>query len=174
MTVDKTPPIPNPQTPTPDPGRWMGIDHGEVRIGVALSDPLGLFSRPHSIITRGKGIDEFAALKTIVEGFEVTRIVVGLPTSSTGGISTQAAIVIRWARELAKIVGLPILLWDESYSSEDALAIQRASGRRKSKDDRRRKPLDDVAAAAILQDYLDARGVDYEPGQALEAFADIE
>lgn len=152
----------------------MGIDHGEARIGVALSDPLGLFARPHSIIERGKGVDEFAALQTIIEQSEVTRMVVGLPTTSTGGVSRQATSVIRWARRLAKIINLPILLWDESYSSEDALAIQRASGKRKSKDDRKRKPLDDVAAAAILQDYLDTRGVDYEPGQTLEAFAEIE
>lgn len=152
----------------------MGIDHGEARIGVALSDPLGLFAQPHRIIKRGKGVDEFAALQTIIEQSEVTRIVVGLPTTSTGGIGTQAEIVIRWARQLAQIVNLPVLLWDESYSSEDALAIQRASGRRKSKDDRKRKPLDDVAAAAILQDYLDTRGVDYEPGQTIEAFADVE
>lgn len=165
--------LPGP-TSSPGQGRWMGIDHGETRIGIALSDPLGLFAQPHSIITRGKGVDAFAVLQTIIDQTEVTRIIVGLPTSSTGGISRQAAIVIRWVRELAKSVNLPILFWDESYSSEDALAIQRASGRRKSKDDRKRKPLDDVAAAAILQDYLDTRGVGYEPGQTLEAFADVE
>jgi putative Holliday junction resolvase len=152
----------------------MGIDHGVARIGVALSDPLGLFARPHRIIARSKGIDEFAELQSIIAQFEVTRIIVGLPTTSTGGISSQAVIVIHWVRELAKIVNLPILLWDESYSSEDALAIQRASGKRKSKDNRNRKPLDDVAAAAILQDYLDTRGDNYEPGQTLEAFADVE
>lgn len=152
----------------------MGIDHGEARIGIALSDPLGLFARPHSIVVRGAGADEFAALKMIIKQSEVTRIIVGLPTTSTGGIGTQGAIVIRWVRRLAKIINLPILLWDESYSSADALAIQHASGRRKVKDDRKRKPLDDVAAAAILQDYLDARGVEHEPGQTLEAFADVQ
>jgi putative Holliday junction resolvase len=152
----------------------MGIDHGVARIGVALSDPLGLFARPHRIIARGKGVEEFGELQSIIEQFEVTRVIVGLPTTSTGGISSQAVTVIHWVRELAKIINLPILLWDESYSSEDARAIQRASGNRKPKDDRKRKPLDDIAAAAILQDYLNTRGDDYEPGQALEAFADID
>jgi putative Holliday junction resolvase len=174
MTTYRNTPTSSPQTSTPDQGRWIAIDHGQARIGIALSDPHGLFARPHSIIYRGKGVDEFAALQTIIEQSEVTRIIVGLPTSSTGGISAQATIVIHWVRQLAKIVKLPILLWDESYSSEDALAMQRASGKRKSKDVRKRKPLDDVAAAAILQDYLNSRGVDYEPGQTLEAFADIE
>ncbi|MBN1310171.1 MAG: Holliday junction resolvase RuvX [Anaerolineae bacterium] len=152
----------------------MGIDYGEARIGVALSDPLSIFAQPHSIIAHTKPGEEFPALSTIVEQNQVIRIVVGLPTDSMGGIGSQAKIVIRWARELANAVSLPITLWDESYSSEEALAIQRASGRRKARDNRRRKPLDDVAAAAILQDYLDAGGRDDEPGQTLETFTDIE
>jgi putative Holliday junction resolvase len=155
-------------------GRLMAIDYGAARIGVALSDPLGFFSRPHSIISRPKADEEFAILKILAEQSEVVRIVVGLPTDSMGGVGTQARVVIRWARKLAKVVPLPIVLWDESYSSEDARTIQRATGKRSAKDDRQRKPLDDVAAAAILQDYLDAGGMEHEPGQALETFADIE
>lgn len=152
----------------------MGLDYGEVRLGVALSDPLGLFAHPHSIITRPSRGEQFAALVTIIEESQVVRIVVGLPTNSAGGIGPQAAIVIRWARKLAETVDLPIILWDESYSSEDALAIQRTMGKRRPKDDRKHKPLDDIAAAAILQDYLDAEGTGHEPGQTLEAFKDIE
>jgi putative Holliday junction resolvase len=152
----------------------MGLDYGAARIGVALSDPLGLFARPHSIIVRKKPEDEFATLRAIIEQSQVTRIIVGLPTDSMSGIGSQAKIVIQWARELARVIDLPIIMWDESYSSEEALAIQRASGRRKAKDDRKRKPLDDVAAAAILQDYLDAGGRDDEPGQTLETFSSID
>jgi len=152
----------------------MALDYGMARIGVALSDPLRLFAQPHSIIARGKPGDEFATLSAIIEQSQVTRIVVGLPTDSMSGIGSQAKLVIQWARELARAINLPIVMWDESYSSEEALAIQHASGRRKAKDDRKRKPLDDVAAAAILQDYLDAGGRDDEPGQTLETFSSIE
>lgn len=153
----------------------MGVDYGAVRIGVALSDPLGIFARPHSIITRTRPGEEFATLSTIARENEVARIVVGLPTDSLGGIGSQARLVIIWARELTKATkGIPVIFWDESYSSEEALAIQRASGKRKSADNRKRKPLDDVAAATILQDYLDAGGRDDEPGQTIETFASVE
>jgi putative Holliday junction resolvase len=151
--------------------RLMGIDHGEARIGVALSDPLGLFATPHSTITCTTPEKDFEALAQIAREAEVGRVVVGLPTATDGGIGMQARIVIHWARALAEAIGLPVVLWDESYSSIDALAARRASGRRKRKG--KRESLDDVAAAAILQDYLNAGETNDEPGQPLENFTHI-
>lgn len=148
--------------------RIMGIDHGERRIGVALSDPFGMFARPHSIVENVSAEKVLSTLQALITEESVGKIVVGLPTATDGGIGKQAAVVIRWARELAGSIQTPILLWDESYSSEQALEI---APKRK----RRGEPIDDVAAASILQEYLDARDTsDYEPGQPLETYSDIE
>jgi putative Holliday junction resolvase len=146
--------------------RLMGIDHGEVRIGIALTDPFCLFTSPHSILKRQADAEDFAAIQAIVEEKEVCWIVVGLPTATDGGIGMQAEIVIRWARKLAEAVSVPIVFWDESYTSVDAAAISQ----RKKKGIQH---VDDIAAAAILQDYLDSGGADYGTGQTLEDFAHI-
>lgn len=151
--------------------RLMGIDHGETRIGVALSDPLGLFASPYTIITHSTPEEDFAALVRIAEDSGVVRVIVGLPTATDGGIGMQARIVIVWARELAEKIKLPVVFWDESYSSVDALEVRRATGGRRRKG--KKGPLDDVAAAALLQEYLDAGESDDEPGQPLKRYADI-
>ncbi|HEC24221.1 MAG TPA: Holliday junction resolvase RuvX [Chloroflexi bacterium] len=151
--------------------RLMGIDHGKARIGIALSDPLGLFATPHRILTRRTPEEDFAELQAIIEEAGVVKIVIGLPTDSKGGIGEQARAVIHWARELAQVVEQPIVFWDESYSSLDAQAIRRRRGRRGRR--QRREPLDDIAAAAILQDYLDSGGATHEPGKPLETLAHI-
>lgn len=148
--------------------RFMAIDYGAKHIGVALSDPFGMFASPHRVITHRRGQDEFAILKAITAENNVAQIVVGLPTGTDGGIGMQGRIVIKWARGLAQVVDVPIVMWDESYSSDDARQARTASSRRKSRD--RRRPLDDAAAAAILQDYLNARESNSEPGQPLEDF----
>ncbi len=148
--------------------RLMGIDHGQVRIGVALSDPLGLFATPHRIVVSRTLSESLNAIKAIVVQEQVAKIVIGLPTDSQGKIGAQATAVIEWARALARQVDVPIVLWDESYSSIIAAEIRKE----KFRPGRKARPLDDVAAAAILQEYLDAGGFEHEPGQALETFED--
>ncbi|MGF1504317.1 MAG: Holliday junction resolvase RuvX [Chloroflexi bacterium] len=148
--------------------RLMGLDHGRKRIGVAVSDPLGIVARPVTIIVRASRREDFAELARIIDAEGVSRIVVGLPTDAESGIGIQAAKVIRWARKLHAAVDRAVSLWDESYSSEAAAELA-ARGKRKPGD-----PVDDIAAAIILQDYLDAGGITSEPGQPLDAFAHIE
>ena len=148
--------------------RLMGIDHGEVRIGVALSDPLGMFARPHVIMSVGDAEEAYVSLARIAREEEVVKIVVGLPTDAQGRVGHQAQRAVRWAEGLARQVSLPIVFWDESYSSADASRVMQRAGQRR----RRGEPVDDVAAAAILQDYLDAGGSEREPGQPLEDLAD--
>lgn len=150
-------------------GRVMGIDHGEARIGVALSDPFALFAAPHAVLESRTADQDFAALKAIADEHGVVKIVVGLPTDAQSRVGAQAAAVIRWARGLAHTTSLPVVFWDESYSTisaEQLAGTRRRAGRRNS-------PLDDVAAATMLQEYLDARQTEHEPGQPLEAYADI-
>lgn len=145
-----------------DEPRLMGIDHGEKRIGLALSDPLGIIASPLEIveaIPRRKATERLAAL---VNQHNVSKIVLGLPTDSEGEIGPQASVVLRWARKLAAAIEVPVVLWDESFSTLDA------ASRRGSK--RGKRHLDDVAAAVMLQSYLEARRSADEPGQTLQSF----
>jgi len=155
------------------PGRIMGIDHGERRVGIALSDPLRLIARPYGIIVRKRGEEALDQVAELILAEGATKVVIGLPTDSQGGIGRQAVVVIQWARALAAKNGLPIVLWDESYSSEYAAEL--GQSQRKSRSSSQSEHYDDLAAAAILQEYLEAAAGrdDYEPGQPLETFSDI-
>jgi putative Holliday junction resolvase len=150
----------------------MGIDYGEARIGIALSDPFGLFASPHRILQAAGQEAVFETIGAIINEEQVVKVVVGLPTDSEGRPGPQAIKTIEWARKLAETIRAPIVFWDESYTSESAKELR---PRRKTREPGKRgQPIDDLAAAVILQEYLEASGgSDYEPGQALEAFRDI-
>ncbi len=149
----------------------MGIDHGEARIGIALSDPLGVFATPHSVLKNANLETILTTLQAIINREGITKLVIGLPTDSEDKVGPQARIVIEWARELGKHISVPIVFWDESFSSVDALTLHQASGKRRP----RNAALDDLVAAFILQDYLDAVAgkEDYEPGRTIESLAEI-
>lgn len=146
----------------------MGIDHGLARLGVSISDPLGVVARPLTIIRRRSKREDFDILSDIIREHHIVLVVVGLPTGSDGEISQQAAKVIRWCRALSETISIPVVLWDESYStvSANALLAKRTSARRLPH-------IDDLAATVILQDYLTARGEQNEPGKPLEAYTSI-
>jgi putative Holliday junction resolvase len=150
-----------------DVSRIMGVDHGEVRIGVALTDPLRLFAQPYAIVPHTDKETALGELRRIVETENVGKIVVGLPTDAESRVGHQARIVLGWARNFAGKVDVPVIMWDESHSSLDGGAMAASGGRRRRSGD----PVDDLAAAAILQDYLDAGGGEHEPGQPLDAFS---
>lgn len=156
------------------PRRILGIDHGQVRIGVAISDPLGLFARPHAVITHHNRETDFAAIGHIIETEQVTKLVIGLPTDSEGSIGSQAKVVIRWAVSLSHLIAVPVVFWDESYSSQLAGSLQPRRRKRAGKHGGKEEPSDDVAAAIMLQDYLDAGGTDNEPGWPLESLSNNE
>lgn len=141
----------------------MGIDHGCKRLGVALSDPMQVIVRPYTIIQRRAKVDDFAAVNRIIDSENVVKIIIGLPTDSRDEIGPQARTVIRWTLKLAEAVQLPIVFWDESYSSAEAESFGRRFG----------EAIDDLAAAVILQDYLEAKGNQAdEPGTPLQALKD--
>lgn len=144
--------------------RIMALDHGMARIGVALSDPLRLVARPLKVIEHTSRGADFAAIAEIARSEDVARLVVGIPTSSSGGLSRQAGIVVQWGCRLAAYLNLPVIAWDESFTS---IAAKQMSGRRGGQ----RAPLDDVAAAVLLQDYLDSGGTNGEPGQPIQTLA---
>jgi putative Holliday junction resolvase len=132
-------------------GRVIGLDVGERRIGVAVSDPTGTLATPHTVIYRRSKAEDFATVARLVIELEVERVVVGLPLSLNGEVGPQARRVSRYAQALAQRLDVPVELHDERYSTVTADALLTESGRK------RRVPIDAAAAAVILQDYLDSQ-----------------
>ncbi len=130
----------------------LGIDAGERRIGLALSDELHLLASPLAVLDRGRGLapvlDQLLAIATRER---VQHLVVGLPLNADGSEGPQARRARDFARTAARVLGLPVTLWDERLSTQEASAIARSNRRRRG------APVDDLAAAVILQDYLDAQ-----------------
>lgn len=131
----------------------MGLDVGERRIGVAIGDELGMISSPLTIVQRREG--DLAELRALAIEKGVDRLVVGLPTGLSGREGPQAAVVRQFADALEKAVGpdIPIVFWDERLTTTVAERTlqERGAWRRRRKGD-----VDAVAAAVILQGYLDA------------------
>ena len=147
----------------------MGLDVGERRVGVAIGDELGMISSPLTIVQRRDG--DLAELRDLAIAKGVDRVVVGLPTGLSGREGPQAAVVRQFADALGAAVGpeIRVVFWDERLTTAVAERMLQESGawRRRRKGD-----VDAVAAAVILQGYLDAcrarglRGVEQDTGDA--------
>jgi putative Holliday junction resolvase len=144
--------------------RVLGIDVGEQRIGVAVSDPSGLLSTPYGTVRRtGRATAEISDL---ARDLEAEVIVVGLPLKMKGGgEGAQAAAVRAFAADLARATALPLEFYDERLTTVMAERSLIASGLRREK---RKQQIDAVAAAIILQSWLDRRRLaaarEAEPG----------
>ncbi len=135
----------------PFPGRLLGIDYGLKIIGLAISDPTGLIARPLQLLERASKKEDFATINTLIVEHNIVRVIVGLPESPPEiTVYTQADRVKLWASRLAAALEVPVYLWNERYTSQYAADILREAGREIP--DR----IDDVAAAVILQLFLDA------------------
>jgi putative Holliday junction resolvase len=143
----------------------MGLDVGERRIGVALSDPTGLIARPLAVLFRESNERVGKVIARLVTAHEVSEIVVGLPVASETSLGEQGRRTLRFIRQLRRHVIVPILTWDEAYSSEEATRrlIERGVTRLK-----RRSTLDAAAAAVILQEWLDGRASRSRPSTAAD------
>lgn len=133
--------------------RIMGLDVGEKRIGIAMSDPMGWTAQGHSVLNR-KGLeDDLEALFSLCKEFEVEKIIVGLPRNMNGSIGPKALEIQEFAQYLKEHTGLPIEFWDERLTTKIAerMLIDADVSRRK-----RKQVIDKVAAVNILQAYLDS------------------
>ena len=130
--------------------RLLGLDIGEVRIGVAISDELGSIASPLAMIPR-RG-DVAAELRKLIAKYTPSRLVVGLPVGLSGREGPQAEATRAFAEELATTVGLPVVYYDERMSSSIAEQTLISQGTRREK---RKQQIDAMAAAVILQGYLD-------------------
>lgn len=132
--------------------KYLGIDHGNVRIGVAISDPTGLLARPLRIVKHISRAEDASVIAQIAQDQACQAIVVGLPLDSDGCLGYRARSVNRFIEELQNQTDLTVIAWDESHSTQHALQSSISKGEGKKK---RQEAMDDQAAALILQDYLD-------------------
>jgi putative Holliday junction resolvase len=148
--------------------RFLGVDFGQRRIGLALSDPTGLLARPWKTILRqgtaaraaNSLAAEIARLHAEDDGLEA--VVLGLPRRLNGTANEQTAHVEKFAKSLRGRISVPVVLQDERLTSREAESLLAE----RIRDWRKRKALLDAAAAAvILQDYLDSRASGVQPPQ---------
>ena len=134
-------------------GRLLGLDVGEKRIGVAISDETRTLARPLLTVTRASKKEDFARIETLCREYQIEKIIAGLPKTLRNEEGLQAQRVRRYADELSAAINLPIEFWDERFSSVDAQDRLADSGRKP----RAKGAIDAAAAAIILQEYLDAQ-----------------
>jgi putative holliday junction resolvase len=142
----EAPPVPS--------GRVLGLDLGDARIGVAVSDPDRLVAVPHGTIRVGQPPGELKAVGALVRDLDVTAVVVGHPRSMSGASGPRAQQAEAFADALRSIVSVPVELQDERLSTVEAEQALRAAGVTGS---RRRAIVDESAATVILNAWLDAR-----------------
>ncbi len=131
-------------------GRMLGLDIGERRIGIAVSDEMGTIASPVGMIQRAG--DVASELRALIQQFNAVRLIAGLPVGLNGREGPQAALVREFTDALAEEMGVPLDYWDERLSSTVAERSLIAGGTRRHK---RKHKIDAVAAAVILQGYLD-------------------
>ncbi len=132
-------------------GRLLGIDHGAKVAGIAICDLSQMLARPLQLLKRTTREKDFAAINSLIAAHHIVGVIVGLPEVPDGfdGIS-QAATVQHWAARLAAHITPPVYLWEETFSTMEATRLAAEAGLK------RRDRVDDLAAAVILQSFLDA------------------
>jgi putative Holliday junction resolvase len=132
--------------------RLLGLDVGDRRIGLALSDPLGLTAQPLSVVERKSWKRDIAAIMEAVGDNEIEAFIVGLPISMSGNDSEQADRVRHFCSHLERETELAVHLQDERLSTAESERLLIAGGTRR---DRRRQSVDMTAATLILQSWMD-------------------
>ncbi|HOW53277.1 MAG TPA: Holliday junction resolvase RuvX [Syntrophorhabdaceae bacterium] len=134
--------------------RILGLDVGDKKIGVSLSDPTLSIAQGLKLYRRNTLEDDLREFKLIVEEYDVGEIVIGLPKDLSGAIGKRAQAVMGLADRIRESVDIPVTLWDERFSTNEAHRVFDMAEVRHKK----RKPyLDIIASQIILQGYLDAR-----------------
>ncbi len=133
--------------------RIMGLDLGDKTIGVAVSDPLGWTAQAVEVIRRSHWEEDITRLRELAAAYGVREVVVGQPRNMDGTFGPRAQAAADFAGRLAVELGLPVRLWDERLTT---VAAERTLLEADMSRARRRKVIDKMAAALLLQGYLDA------------------
>lgn len=132
----------------------MALDLGEKRIGVAVSDETALIARSHSVFKRTSRAADFEKIGRIINQENIAHLIVGLPILLSGQEGSKAAWARDYGADLSGRLGIEVTFWDESLSTVAAENSLRERGINRQK---RRSQVDAVAAAFILQSYLDSQ-----------------
>jgi putative holliday junction resolvase len=148
--------VPSHQTDAPAvrPPRILGLDVGSKRIGLAISDPLGITAQGLETLHRQNKRRDFSQLEQVIREHQVAEIVIGLPLRMTGGEGIQAEKMQVFAEEVGRRFRLPVHLWDERLTSAQANRLLRETDMSIK---RRGEVVDQMAAVLILQSWMDAR-----------------
>jgi putative Holliday junction resolvase len=141
----------NPDRPT---GRVLGLDVGSRRIGIAVSDPLGITAQGLETLQRRNKRHDLAALEQVIRDYAVREIVVGLPLRMSGAEGAQSEKMQGFAEDLRKHFRLPVHLWDERLTSAEANRLLRET---ELSIEKRSKAVDRMAAILILQSWMEKR-----------------
>ncbi|MFO3796486.1 MAG: Holliday junction resolvase RuvX [Anaerolineales bacterium] len=134
--------------------RVLAIDHGEKRLGIAISDPTGTIARPLTVIQHTSRDADVAQVLALVQEYQVEWIVIGISLDDQGQPNLAGRRALNFAQALRERTHVPVEVWDEAFSTQEARAARIQVGARRKK---RRGHLDEWAAAMILQSYLDAK-----------------
>jgi len=133
--------------------RILALDHGTVRMGIALSDELKMMAHPLEFIPADPFADFLVRLKEIIREKEVELILIGMPRNMDGSYGPAALKVQVFVAALKDAIPIPIKAWDERLTSVQANKILREN---KVRGDKRKEQVDKMAAAILLQSYLDS------------------
>jgi putative Holliday junction resolvase len=142
----------NQADPLPLTGRLLALDIGEKRLGVAVCDERQTLASPLLVLERRSKAEDLTRLTRLAAEQGAAGLLAGHPLNADGSAGPQARQAARYAARVASVLALPLLLWDEHGSSQEAAARLAHAPKR-----RRQAHLDAEAAAVILQDYLDGR-----------------
>lgn len=131
----------------------LGLDYGEARIGVAVSDALGMLANPLDTICEKDRALQLEKVVAVAKENRVEKIVVGYPKRMDGTLGHRAEYTEEFARELSQMLDIPYVMWDERLSSTEAHRILESGGVSGKK---RKTKVDKIAAVIILQGYLDS------------------
>ena len=134
-------------------GRVLALDFGKKRIGLALSDELGLTAQGLDTLHRTRVRDDIEALASLVNQYSVSQVLIGMPLHMSGDESRQSAHTREFAERLQRRTGLTVEYWDERWTSVQAQRMLRDSG---VKVDRKDGTVDRISAVILLESYLDS------------------
>ena len=139
--------------------RILAVDSGSQNIGIAISDPTGTIANPLAVIKHVSRAINAGVIVDLAEKHEATKIVVGQSLDEDGQPTFEGRRAARLAAEIKSQIDIPVVLWDESFSTYEARQAQITIGSPRRK---RKGHLDDLAAVVILQSFLDAHMEDDE------------
>ncbi|HEX7586988.1 MAG TPA: Holliday junction resolvase RuvX [Anaerolineae bacterium] len=144
--------------------KLLGLDVGNRRVGVAFGDSELRLATPVGVVTRATFLLDAQLIGRFAQDYDTTQLIVGLPRNMDGTRGAQAEAVTTYAERIAGVLNLPVAFWDERLTTVEAIRRTQEAGapRQTGRGDRRTKKsrigMDAIAAALILQDYMDGQG----------------